>query len=152
MDIYQVRHLDMIFRQVGKLHYQTVSALLSGKGVYPGQPPLLRALVEQDGQIQKELAVKMGITPATLNVMIGRMEKGGLVVRKPDPSDQRISRVYITDGGRAAHQDIKDVIDWMEETCFGNFTVEEKVIFRRLLLQMFENLKNADVDRSNATE
>lgn len=146
MRIYKAEHLDSVFRQVSRMHHQAVSALLAGKGVYPGQPPLLRALAEQDGQIQKELAEKMSITPATLNVMIGRMEKAGLVERRSDPADQRISRVYITEAGRAANQSLRDVLDWMETTCFENFTMEERVIFRRLLLQMYENLKKADID------
>lgn len=149
MDIYQTKHVDVVFRRVGKLHHQTVLALLSGKGVYPGQPPLLRALAEQDGRIQKDLAEKMSITPATLNVMIGRMEKAGLVERRPDASDQRISRVFLTENGRKAHDEIKQVIDFMEDTCFDGFTPEEKIIFRRLLLQMYENLNKVDVDRFN---
>lgn len=150
MDIYKVPQLDVVFRRVSKLHHQTVSALLSGKGVYPGQPGLLRNLAEKDGQSQKELAEKMGITPATLNVMIVRMEKAGLVNRKPDAHDQRISRVYLTGQGMDAHMGIRDIIDLMDDTCFANFSVEEKIIFRRLLFQMYENLKKAEELRAEA--
>lgn len=144
MDIYKVEHVDSVFRRVSKLHHQTISAYLSGRGVYPGQPPLLRALEERDGQSQKELAEQMGITPATLNVMIGRMEKAGLVERRADETDQRISRVFLTEQGRHAHQELRNMIDLMEITCFEHFTAEEKIIFRRLLLQMYENLKKAE--------
>ncbi|MDF2926720.1 MAG: MarR family transcriptional regulator [Paenibacillaceae bacterium] len=141
MDIYQAEHLDVVFKHVARLHHQTVLAHLSGKGVYPGQPPLLRALVKQDGQSQKEIAEKMGITAATLNVMIGRMEKAGFVERRPDAVDQRISRVYLTEMGRRAHEETREVIYLMDATCFQDFTVEEKADFRRLLLKMYENLK-----------
>nr|WP_258525640.1 MarR family transcriptional regulator [Paenibacillus sp. YN15] len=144
MDIYKAEHVDSVFRRVSKLHHHTVSAYLSGREVYPGQPPLLRALTERDGQSQKELAEQMGITPATLNVMIARMEKAGLVERRADEADQRISRVYLTDRGRQAHQEVRNMIDLMEKTCFRHFTPEEKMIFRRLLLQMYENLKEAE--------
>lgn len=144
MDIYQVEHVDSVFRRVSKLHHQTVSAYLSGREVYPGQPPLLRALSERDGQSQKELAEQMGITPATLNVMIARMEKAGLVERRADGVDQRISRVYLTERGNHAHQELRNMIDLMEKTCFRHFSPEEKMIFRRLLLQMYENLKEAE--------
>jgi MarR family transcriptional regulator, organic hydroperoxide resistance regulator len=144
MDIYQTEHVDVVFRRVAKLHHQTVSALLSGKEVYPGQPPLLRALSERDGQSQKELAEKMGITPATLNVMIVRMEKTGLLERRADPEDQRLSRVFLTDKGRASHQEVRNIINLMEDMCFENFNPEEKLVFRRLLLQMYENLKKGE--------
>lgn len=144
MDIYSVEHVDTVFRKVSKLHHQTVSSYLSGKEVYPGQPPLLRALNERDGQSQKELAEQMGITPATLNVMIARMEKTGLLERRADEVDQRISRVYLTERGRQTHQEVRNMIDLMEKTSFRNFTPEEKMVFRRLLLQMYENLKAAE--------
>lgn len=143
MDIHQESNMMIVFKQVAKLHHQTASAHLSGKEVYPGQPPLLRALIRQDGQSQKELAEKMNITPATLNVMIGRMEKTGLVERQPDLHDQRISRVYVTEKGKQIHQQIKELTDRMEKICFDRFTVEEKIVFRRLLLQMYDNLKLA---------
>jgi MarR family transcriptional regulator, organic hydroperoxide resistance regulator len=106
---------------------------------------LLRILSERDGRSQKEIADLMEITPATLNVMIGRMEKNELVLRKPDPDDQRISRVYLTEKGMAAHKEIRSVMDTMEGICFDNFSPEEKIIFRRLLLQMYENLKKAGI-------
>lgn len=144
MNLYQAEYLDFVFRQVSKLHHQTVQKLFAGKEIFPGQPPLLRALSAKDGQSQKELAEEMQITPATLNVMIGRMEKNGLVARRADPSDQRISRVWITDKGRIAHQDLKGIIAAMDRTCFETFTTEEKIVFRRLLLQMYENLKKAE--------
>ncbi|WP_438447276.1 MarR family winged helix-turn-helix transcriptional regulator [Gorillibacterium sp. sgz5001074] len=143
MDINRTPHLDVVFKRVAKLHHQTVHKLLSDKEVFPGQPPVLRLLSERDGRSQRELAEEMEITPATLNVMIGRMEKNGLLERKPDPADQRVSRVYLTEKGREAHQELRDVIGTMEATCFGNFTMEERIVFRRLLLQMYDNLKQA---------
>ncbi|MNN74578.1 hypothetical protein D3C81_1907890 [compost metagenome] len=72
------------------------------------------------------------------------MEKAGLVVRRADEADQRISRVYLTEQGLRAHQEVRNMIDLMEKTCFRHFTPEEKMIFRRLLLQMYENLQEAE--------
>lgn len=149
MDIRKIGHLDVVFRQVAKLHHQTVHKLLGDQEVFPGQPPVLRLLAERDGRSQRELAEQMEITPATLNVMIGRMEKNGLVQRRPDPADQRVSRVYLTGKGRRAHQEIRDIIDRMEGVSFEHFTAEEKVLFRRLLVQMYENLKNSGIGRAD---
>jgi DNA-binding MarR family transcriptional regulator len=144
MDIYEAPSLDLVFVKVAKQHHNVVHALLSGKEVYPGQPPLLRALAERDGQSQKELAEKLQITPATLTVMLSRMEKAGLVIRKQDEADQRISRVFLTEKGRQAHLEVKEVLEGMDALCFHGFTPEEKIIFRRLLLAMYENLRRAD--------
>ncbi|CAG7618664.1 MarR family winged helix-turn-helix transcriptional regulator [Paenibacillus allorhizosphaerae] len=144
MDIHQTHSLELVFHKVARMHSHAVHALLSGKEVYPGQPPLLKALMERDGQSQKELAERMNITPATLTVMLGRMERTGMVARKPDEADQRVSRVFITEKGRQALDSLEETQKLMEATCFANFTPEEQIIFRRLLLQMFDNLKRAD--------
>lgn len=145
MDIYQSDSLDLVFKHVAKLHKQAVHALLSGKDIYPGQPPVLRALAERDGQSQKELAEKLQITPATLTVMLGRMEKNGLVERRPDDADQRVSRVYLSAKGRLKHDEMSSFMYEMEALCYENFTMEERIVFRRLLLQMYENLMRADL-------
>jgi hypothetical protein len=64
--------------------------------------------------------------------------------RIPDETDQRVSRVYLTEKGWSMHHELKGTMEIMEKTCFENFTAEEKMLFRRLLLQMYENLMKAD--------
>ncbi|WP_234702334.1 MarR family winged helix-turn-helix transcriptional regulator [Clostridioides difficile] len=53
----------------------------------------------KDGQSQKELADKRKVKASTTTVMIKRMEKAGLVERKQDEKDQRVSRIFLTDKG-----------------------------------------------------
>ncbi|WP_282940004.1 MarR family transcriptional regulator [Paenibacillus sp. RC67] len=133
--------LTRLMKHVLKLHRQSVDKLIQEYEVYPGQPPLLLRLAEQDGQIQKELASNIHIQPATLTVMITRMEKVGLVERRADSADQRISRVYLTDKGRFAAEKVKEALSIIEEQCFQHFSLEEKMLFRRLLLQMHSDLE-----------
>lgn len=123
-----------------KMHRQNVEFLIQKYDVYPGQPILLMRLTENDGMIQKELARKIGVKPATLTVMINRMAKSGLVERKADERDQRISRVYLTDKGRMATTHVKEVLRVIEENCFIGFSEEEKDILRGLLDRMHSNL------------
>jgi DNA-binding MarR family transcriptional regulator len=140
MDPHQLPSLQMVFKKTAKLHYQTLHERLSVKDVFPGQPPLLFALSRQDGLSQKELAERMQITPATVNVMIGRMERTGLLVRRMHEADQRVSQVFLTEKGRAVHTDIREEMGKLEELIFGGFTSEEKDAFRAFLLRMYENL------------
>jgi DNA-binding MarR family transcriptional regulator len=46
-----------------------------------------------------ELAAKMGITTGSLTVLVDRLERGGLVVRKPHEKDRRSIRVGLTEEG-----------------------------------------------------
>jgi DNA-binding MarR family transcriptional regulator len=68
------------------------------------------------------------------------MEKAGLVERKHDAVDQRISRVYLTQAGRALQRDVEQTWHRLEEETFADFTLQERVLLRRFFVQMRENL------------
>lgn len=132
--------LTRLMRHVLKLHRSHVDRLIRDYDVYPGQPPLLMRLSQQDGQSQRELAAGMLVKPATLTVMLGRMEKTGLVSRAPDDRDQRVTRVYLTDKGRIAAEAVMRAIEEVEARCFEGFLPEERLLLRRFVLQMHDNL------------
>jgi DNA-binding MarR family transcriptional regulator len=68
------------------------------------------------------------------------MEKAGLVERKHDVEDQRVSRVYMTKAGRALQENVEQAWHKLEEETFADFTLEERVLLRRFFVQMRENL------------
>ncbi|CAM2851231.1 MarR family transcriptional regulator [Hathewaya histolytica] len=128
------------FVDVEKVHYKRIHMLLEEIGLYPGQPHLLLALQLEEGQSQKELADKMKIKPATITVMIKRMEKEGLVERIQDTEDQRISRVYLTEKGKDKCKEVYRITEILEGECFKGFTTEEQILLRRLFINMKDNL------------
>lgn len=140
MDKIDKDSLYYIYLEILRLHYYRTHVLLDEIGIYPGQPPLLFILNKKDGLSQSEIANKLDVKPSTITVMLKRMEKANLVERRQDALDQRVSRVYLTDGGRETCNKAMKKFKKLEEECFGNFTVEEKVLFRRLLMQMRDNL------------
>jgi DNA-binding MarR family transcriptional regulator len=135
--------LDHLLAQVCRLHYARAHALLEAIGLYRGQPPVLRALREQEGLTHTELAARLHVTPATITKMIQRMERTGFVVRRPDAEDQRVSRVYLTDAGRAIQSEMRRVMQAIEAETFAGFTLEERASIDRFLLQIRENLVRA---------
>jgi MarR family transcriptional regulator, organic hydroperoxide resistance regulator len=135
--------LDFLLANICHLHHNRFHQMLEGLGLYRGQPPVLRALWEQEGMTQSELAERMKITPATMTKMLQRMEKTGFIQRKTDSEDQRVSRVYLTETGRAVQKDVESVLAQMEQDTFENFTLEEQMLLRRFFLQIRENLLSA---------
>jgi len=83
---------------------------------------------------------RMCVQPPTLSKMLDRMEKAGLVMRTPDAEDSRISRVYLTEQGRQIEHTVRDVWHDLEQRIVESLGVEERVLLRRLLLQVHENL------------
>lgn len=132
--------MDFLLAQVSRLHHHRAHELLEGLGLYRGQPPVLFALREQDGLTHTELARRLEITPATITRMLQRMEKAGFVQRKPDETDQRVSRVYLAEAGRAIIADLQAVWDRMEMESFAGFSPDDLAVLRGMLVRLRENL------------
>jgi DNA-binding MarR family transcriptional regulator len=135
--------MDFLLANICHLHHTRAHQLFEALGLYRGQPPVLLALWEKEGLTQTALAERLQNTPATVTRMLQRMEKSGFIQRKPDPEDQRISRVYLTEAGRLIKTHVEAVWKAMEAETFVNFKPEESVLLRRFLLQIRENLLHA---------
>lgn len=132
--------MDFLLVQICRLHYSRAHELLESVGLYRGQPPMLHALWEQEGLSHTELAERLQITPATTTKMIQRLEKAGFVLRKPDPEDQRLSRVYLTDVGRAVQADVQAIWAQTEAETFAGIASDDLEVLRRFLVQIRGNL------------
>ena len=132
--------MDFLLAQICRLHHARAHTLLEELGLYRGQPPVLHALWEREGLTHSELAARLHVQPATITKMIKRMEKTGFVVRRSDPRDQRVSRVYLTDAGCAIQAQVRQVWRALEEETLDGFSLEERMSLRHFFLQMRENL------------
>jgi MarR family transcriptional regulator, organic hydroperoxide resistance regulator len=140
--------LDHLLAQVARLHHIRAQTLFETVGLYRGQPPVLGLLAEQEGLRHSELAKRLEITPATTSKMLDRMEKTGFVMRRPDPEDQRVSRVYLTERGRAVQSEVHRLFATLEQETFVGFDEEERALMRRFLLQMRANLLRVTGDQA----
>jgi MarR family transcriptional regulator, organic hydroperoxide resistance regulator len=137
----QIESLDSLFAQCCRLKHARIHTLLESLGLYRGQPSVLQALWEQEGLMHTDLAHRLQVQPATITKMLQRMEKAGFLERRPDPDDQRVSRVYLTEAGRAVRADVQQVWRQLEEEAFAGFTLQERVLLRRFFLDIRENLQ-----------
>jgi DNA-binding MarR family transcriptional regulator len=136
-DIYALDHL---LAHVSHLHHDRARTLFDTIGLYRGQPPVLRALEEQEGLSHSELAARLGIRPATVSKMLDRMEKAGFLTRQPDPVDQRISRVFLTAHGHAVQDEVKNLFATMAHDSFAGLAPDEVATLYALLTRVCENL------------
>lgn len=100
----------------GKYHAQ----LLNRTGLPASQAGCLMLIGVFEGESQRELAKKLGVASSSATVMLQRMEKAGLIERKPDKTDQRILRVFLNEHGRQSLQDVKRAFaDFINHTIGG---------------------------------
>ena len=93
---------------------------------------------------QKELAEQMNVTPSTITTSIQKMEKEGYVKRCVDPKDQRVMRLSITDKSWKYLDDLTEVGDLIEDIIFDGMSVEERIVLKRLIIQVRDNLQRAE--------
>lgn len=136
--------LNHLFIQTHHQHFRRAHSRFAAFGLGEGQPKLLRRLAEEDGMSQAELARRSCLEPATITVGLTRMEKAGLVERRPDKEDLRITRIWLTDAGRELNGTLRQVFLASESECFQGFSAEEMEHLAGYLRRMQENLLRAE--------
>lgn len=95
---YLVNHLARLFAA-------QLQSRIRPLGISVGQFPALLALWAEDGLTQKQLVERLDVEQATMANTLVRMERDGLVERRPHPEDARSSQVWLTARGRAVQSD-----------------------------------------------
>ena len=129
--------------RVTKAHRGLVSAALAEKDLHIGQELLLMELWQGDGMTQTELAERLCIEPPTLTKMLSRLEKTELLEKRRDTQDKRICRIFLTEKGYSFQKPITDLWLQLEETILANLSSEERLLFRRFMMQIYDNLEAA---------
>ncbi len=106
----------------------------------PSQAGILFILNSQGHLSQRELAQKIGITPPSMTVTLRKLEERGFIKKETDERDQRILRIRLSSAGEECIERLKSIMEDMEEILYRGFSVEERLLFWRLLLAMRENM------------
>ncbi len=130
-----------VFRRASRVARERTDRVLAGHGVRVGQQIVLEALWREDGLTPGELARRIGVETPTVVRGVGRMETAGLVVRRDDPRDGRLVRVYLTQRGRDLEEIIPQAEDAVMEEAFSGFSIKEREQLTRLLSRVLENLQ-----------
>jgi DNA-binding MarR family transcriptional regulator len=102
---------------------------------------LLANLEREDGQTLAALSRRMLVTAGNLTGLVDRAERDGVVERRADPRDRRLSRVYLTAKGRELIQALLPVhADHVAELLHG-LDASERRELRRLLGKLRDSLQ-----------
>lgn len=129
-----------LLAQVCKLYRARADAHLDTIKMHVGQEMILSRLWIEEGLTHSELAEQLFVSAPTITNTVNRMAKAGLVERRQDSEDQRISRVYLTSAGRQIRSSVEALWLELDQQAFSGFSLEERMLFRRLLMQLQENL------------
>ena len=117
--------------------------LLEGQGVHPGQAPMLFAIFNEDGLTQKRLGEKMNLKPASVTIMLRRLQKAGLISKLPDEKDLRVFRVRLTEKGEGIKAAVRNAIEAVEKDACSKLSDAEVEALRDMMARMKEGLEGA---------
>ena len=100
----KTRSAGALVSEIARLYAAALQRALAPLGLSRAQFVVLGELWLNDGMTQRELAERLGLEQATMANTLARMQRDGLITRKPHPDDGRSQQIWLT--GRA--KDLKD--------------------------------------------
>ena len=79
--------------------------------VRPAYLGSLMSLWREDGLKMIDLGRRAGLEPSTMTGLLDRMERDGLVERRPDPADRRVLKIFLTATGAGIRETVIGIVD-----------------------------------------
>ncbi|WP_231114922.1 MarR family winged helix-turn-helix transcriptional regulator [Lentzea aerocolonigenes] len=98
-----------------------------------GQLVLNALASDEAARTQLKLGAMLGLDKTTLMSELDKLERAGLVMRVPDPSDRRVRTPVITDKGRELQQQAGAALAEVERGFRTRFTDQEMAVIRKAL-------------------
>ncbi|WP_433192401.1 MarR family winged helix-turn-helix transcriptional regulator [Nocardia sp. CA-107356] len=109
-------------------------------GLRYAQVPVLALLHEGPELTQKELAEATGIEQPSMAQLLTRMDRDGLIHRKPNPRDARSQTIALAPGTDAQLKEAHEHLTALDNRAVAGFTTEEIDTLKHLLIRLGDNL------------
>jgi MarR family transcriptional regulator, lower aerobic nicotinate degradation pathway regulator len=129
----QVGHL---LRRAHQRHTALFQEMIGAAQLTPTQFAALVRIREQGELSQNELGRMAAMDPATTQGVVHRLEQRGLVRRRSDPGDKRLSLLSLTASGEALAQSAIEIARGITDATLAPLTPGEQAIFLALLKKL----------------
>ena len=116
-----------------RLLARELETILGPVGLNPAYVPVLLSLSAGGARTPKALAQEATVEQPTMTATIQRMERDGLVTRKPNPDDGRSALIALTPKGYERIADMDRALGALNEVLLEQFTTSEREQFLGLL-------------------
>ncbi|MCP4627445.1 MAG: MarR family transcriptional regulator [bacterium] len=106
---------------------------LHSYGLTPIQHLVLEALWDQDGLSAGDIGKRLVFDGATLSGVLDRLAAGGWVLKQSDMGDKRMLRISLTPKSRELMPKLSAVRNETNKKLLAGFSLEEKLLLKRLL-------------------
>lgn len=131
-------------KQVGTRIFDRMLAESGIDSFNGAQGRILYVLWQHDDISISSLSARTSLANTTLTAMLDRMEKMGLIIRKPDPSDRRNRLIALTEKARSLQGDYTNISQQMNELYYAGFSEKEIMVFEGYLQRVLSNLEREE--------
>jgi DNA-binding MarR family transcriptional regulator len=113
-----------------------VEMALVDVGITPSHLFVLVLVKSGEATSSAELARAMGVLPQSMTELVAPLEKRGLMVRQPDPTNGRILRAALTPSGEELLAKTVEIAIRLERELLEDFGVRDIQSFNRILTEL----------------
>jgi DNA-binding MarR family transcriptional regulator len=127
--------LISLMRVSGRLN-DVVSRMVKGHGLTLPHFDVLMSIKAGEGISQQDVSDQLLVTKGNVCVIVQKLEAAELLERRVDPRDQRVHRLYLTDGSRRLLASILPDERALFRQILGALTMAEQKTLHELLLRI----------------
>lgn len=139
-DDYRSRSTGYMVNLAARLLVREIDDALSEHGLSSAHMPVFLALGEGNAMTQRDLARDAQVEQPTMASTLARMDRAGLIVRRPNPADRRSELISLSDLGQSKLTHLRDCGDRVNARANAGFTDEERTTLLALLTRVADNL------------
>ncbi|HLV82864.1 MAG TPA: MarR family transcriptional regulator [Devosia sp.] len=124
-----------------RLFTRAIERRLAPAGIATAYLPVLFALGDGTAMTQKALAQRAAVEQPTMAATLKRMERDGLVQRRPDPSDRRSALVALTPLASGQLDRVQTLVEQNNAMAMANLQPAEQQALLTHLLQVIAALE-----------
>ena len=136
--------LGFLLHEAARLLRRNLMRRIAPLGLTDAQARILFYLARNEGINQTCLADLLEVQPITLGRGIDRLEEMGLVERRPDPTDRRAVRLYLTDPAGPVLDEVWQHATAAREQAVAGLSEAERAALIAALSHLKDNLSAAD--------
>ncbi len=134
---YNTRTLHRAFDRLLQRH-------LAKHGIKNSYWYFLRIMWEREGLTQRELSEETNLKESSTGLMLGQMERAGLIQKKNDPDDGRKLRIFLTAKARRLESKLLPIAAHLNNLAAQGIPKHDLDTFVRVTIRMKKNLLGPD--------
>lgn len=133
MTLDRSRSAGYLTNWAARLFARAIDRRLKAAGISSGQLPVFFALGDGRALSQKALTEAAAIEQPTMAATLSRMERAGLVARRPDPKDGRSTLVSLTSAGLTKMREVRSAVEAVNAGALGGLGPAEREAYLKAL-------------------